>query len=380
MHGTTRRRILSGAAGLACTIAAANAWPQNGRPAAGSARGLTVTQIVDSSPGQQDVSRDFLVGARAAWQDINARGGVRGRAVHHQVLEVDASPASLRAALDSVRDHPGCVALSGSAGDLVATQIVAQLRRDRLGLAHAAPWLQNSSLEPDAQTFPIFAGRQEQMAHALKSLTVMGVQTLGAIYASEREQSMFRDDVERIAASLKLKVVPFRPTSDLRQLGQQLDAGTPAILLFTGGTPELVQFTQGLAKQSRQRYVIALADVNLQTMLQMGAARHTAVIATQPVPMVTASLPVVRAYRETLLRLFDEPPTPLSLAGFLAARYTHDVLSEVDGVLTRQSALAAFQRRAPADLRGFWVESGPQRRAGAYVTQTMLTADGRVIG
>lgn len=373
-----RRRFLRATAGLACGIAA-GAWAQTSRQA-GGARGLAVAQIIDTSAGQQDVSRDFLIGARAAWQDINARGGVRGRAVQHQVLEVDGSPASLHAALSAVRDNFGCVALCGSAGDLVASQLVVQLQRERLEIAHAAPWLQNSSLQLDAQTFSIFAGRQEQIAHALKSLSVMGIQALGVVYTSQQEQAAYREDVERIAAGLQLKVVPFRPSTDLRQLGQQLNAATPAVLLFTGGTPELVQFTQGLDKQSRQRYVIALGDVNLQTLLQMGAARHTAVIATQPVPMVTASLPVVRAYRETLARLFDEPPAALSLAGFIAARYTYEVLNEVDGAPTRQSVLAAFQRRTHADLGGFRVGAGVQQRSHAYVTQSMLTADGRVIG
>ena len=155
---------------------------------------------------------------------------------------------------------------------------------------------------------------------------------------------------------------------------------TPAVLLFVGGTPELAEFTQGLEKQSRQRYIVALADVNLQTMLQMGAARNTPVIATQPVPMVNASLPIVRSYRETLARLFDEPPTPLSLAGFIAARYTYEVLHDVEGPLTRQSALAAFQRRSTLDVGGYRISFNPQRRSGTYVTQTMMTLDGRLIG
>ena len=140
-----------------------------------------------------------------------------------------------------------------------------------------------------------------------------------------------------------------------------------------------MQFTQGLDKQSRQRYVVALADVNLQTLMQMGASRNTPVIATQAVPMVTAGLPVVRAYRETLARLFDEPPAPLSLAGFIAARYTYEVLSELDAP-TRQSALAAFQRRAALDVGGYRVAFDPRRRSATYVTQSMLTVDGRVVG
>jgi hypothetical protein len=112
----------------------------------------------------------------------------------------------------------------------------------------------------------------------------------------------------------------------------------------------------------------------------MGGARSTPVIATQAMHMVTAHLPVVRAYRETLARLFDEPAAPLSLAGFIAARYTFEVLREIEGPLTRQTVLTAFQRRAAMDVGGYRVAFDGQRRAGAFVTQSMLTVDGRVVG
>jgi ABC-type branched-subunit amino acid transport system substrate-binding protein len=367
-----RRQLLVAGGSAACT---ASAWAQ-------SARGspITIAQIVDTSAAQQDVSKDFLIGSRAAWQDINARGGVRGRQVQHVSLEVDGSAASVRGAVAIAKDNAGCIALSGTAGDIAATRVVAALRQDQVPIAHAAPWLQNSSLEVDERTFPIFAARQDQVAHALKSLRVMSVQELGVVYASAAEDSAYGEDLSRAAAELKLKLQAFRANGDLQRLGQRLTQASPAILLFVGGTPELVQFTQGLEKQSRQRYVVALADVNLQTMMQMGAARTTPVIATQAVPLVTASMPIVRTYREVLGRLFDEPPTPLSLAGFIAARYTYEVLNDVDGALSRHTALAAFQRRASFDLGGYRVSFDPRRRSGTFVTQSMLTQDGRVIG
>ena len=123
-----------------------------------------------------------------------------------------------------------------------------------------------------------------------------------------------------------------------------------------------------------------MANVNLQTVTQMGAGRTTPIIAAQPVPEVTASLPIVRAYTETMSRLFDEPPVTLSLAGFIAARYTFEVLNNIGGEITRASALTAFQRRDNVDVNGFRVSFNPQRRSSSYVTQSMLTLDGRVIG
>lgn len=366
-------------ASLLTAGAATPAWAQLGKSSTTS-RSLVVAQLVDFSQAQQDVSKDFLIGSRAAWQDINARGGIRGRRVEHLAVETDGTAASLRTALAALKDDPACMVLSGSVGDQLASQITAISRQGGLNIAHAAPWLQNSSLEVDDNTFPIFAARNEQIAHALKNLSVMGIKELGAIYARPQDYAATHLEVERIAAGMKLQLQSFQGTGDLRVLGQKLTPRTPAVLLFVGGTPELAQFTQGLDKQSRQRYLVALADVNLQTLLQMGVARNTPLIATQPVPMTNASAPVVRQYRETLARLFDEPPTPLSLAGFIAARYTFEVLNAIDGPLTRQTALDSFQKRASLNMGGFRISFNAQRRSGSYVTQSMLTLDGRLIG
>ena len=373
------RRLWLKTASLSSALVALPIWAQPGRPSPGQ-RSVTIAQIVDFSQVQQDVSKDFLIGSRAVWQDVNLRGGIRGRPVQHLSVETDGTPSSVRAAFESVKGNASCVVMSGSVGDQVASQVVALARQEGLSMAHVAPWLQNSSLEVDDRTFPIFAARQEQISFALKSLSLMGMTELGAVYGSEQDYTSYHAEVERIASSMQLKLMSFKGGNELRALGQKLTPRTPAVLLFVGGTPELAEFTQGLEKQARQRFIVALADVNLQTMLQMGAAKSTPVIATQPVPTINASLPIVRTYRETMTRLFDEPPTPLSLAGFIAARYTYEVLNDIDGLLTRQSALTAFQRRASLDIGGFRISFNAQRRSNSYVTQSMMTVDGRLIG
>lgn len=365
---------------LALGLASAVALPAAAAAPRGAVRPLMVGQLFDASLAEQDVAKDFLVGSRAAWQDINSRGGLRGRPVQHLAVDVDGSAGGIRGALQSLAENPACVALCGTVSDPVAVQAATMLAQVAPGLAHVAPWLQNSSLEVDERTFPIFAGRQEQIAHALKSLSVMGVQDVGAVFASAREHELYGRDVAGSAAALKLKLTMFRGEGDLTGLGQRFGPGTPALLLFLGGTPELVQFTRGLQRQARQRYLIALGEVNLQTLLQMAPGRSTPVIAAQPVPLVGASLPVVRRYRQALARFFDEPPVALSLAGFIAARYAFEVLGSIEGPPTRATALAAFQRRADVDVGGFRVSYDESRRSAYFVTQSMLTADGRVVG
>lgn len=367
-----RRAWLAGAA-------VAVACPAMAQPRGGSTA-LLIAQLHDGSAGEQDVAKDFVIGSRAAWQDINSRGGLKGRAVRHLTVETDGTPEGLRRAWSTLREDPSCVVLSGTASHPLASLLAAQLRQEGAQIAHAAPWLQDSALAADERTFPIFAGRREQIAHALHSLMISGVQEVGAVFAGPRVAALYAEDVARSAAALKLKLATWTGNGNLAQVGQGLGPGSPAVLLFIGGTPELVQFTQGLERQARQRYVVALADVNLHTVQQMGGGRATPIIATQVVPMVKAALPIVRRYREAMTRLFDEAPVALSLAGFIAAHYTHQVLAGIDGPVTRATALAAFQRRQELDLGGYRVRFDDAGRSGSFVTQSMLTADGRVVG
>ncbi|MEY4536356.1 MAG: hypothetical protein RL171_507 [Pseudomonadota bacterium] len=344
------------------------------------ARPWVIAQIVDTTAQQQDVSKDYLIGSRAAWQEINAKGGLQGRPVKHLSIETDGSATSLRAAFDSAQSITSCIAISGTAGDRTAQALTSLLRTERSGLAHVAPWLQNASNELDDTTFAIFADRQAQISHIVKSLSVVGTKDLGVIYASPQEYALYRADVERSAQRMSMQISTSPPTHDLKSVGQKLAATSPAVQLFIGGTPELAQLTAGLEQQSRQRYVLALADVNLQTMKEMGAARQTPVFAAQTVPMVNSSLPVVRAYRTAMSKYFDEPANPLSLAGYIAARYTFEVLNRVGASLSRQTALAAFQKRESADVGGFIVNYNATGRGSQFVTQSMLGKDGYVVG
>jgi hypothetical protein len=247
-------------------------------------------------------------------------------------------------------------------------------------LAHIAPWLHTPGQSPADSTFAIFATRRAQITHALKSLANVGVGEFGAVFASQQEFSSYHLEVEAVAVALGVRCTTYPVAPDLQAQGQRLPANAPRILVFMGGTPELVQFAQGIGKQSSQRYIVAMSDVNLQTLQQMGVARNASVVVTQVVPLVNANLPVVRAFRETLSRLFDEPPTPHSLAGFVAARYCYEVLNSIDGVMTRANVLQAFQRRGSVDLGGLSVDGQPGRAAQAFVTQSMLSADGRIVG
>ena len=343
-------------------------------------RSPTVAQVIDSSNLIQDISKDFLGGSRTAWQEINAAGGVRGTTIRHTVIETDGSAAQINGAWAQLRNDSSCIASFGTCADGTATALTQQGRSDSSELAHSAPWLQSASVDRGANTFPIFSTREQQIQHALKSMTSVGVDQLVVVYASDTDLRQNRSDIQRMAQTLKLKLHEMPVHSVLSQQAAQISNSSTPLMLFLGGTPELVQFLRGWTSTSVLRHIIALADVNLLTAQQMMGKRHVPVIGTQAVPMVSGSLPIVRRFRQALAKYYDEPPTALSLAGYLSARYTFEVLQTVRGNLNRSAVLEAFDRRQTVDLDGFRISYDNGKLHNAFVTQSMIRADGRVMG
>jgi ABC-type branched-subunit amino acid transport system substrate-binding protein len=339
-----------------------------------------IVQIVDTSTLQQDIAKDFLTGARAAWQSINGQGGLHGQKIRHVVIEVDGTEASVRKAYATAQSSSTCLALAGTVGERTSQLIAQWLQEAPTNLAHVAPWLQTSERARSPQTFVICADRQMQIAHAAAYWAGFGVKEFGIIYASAQEQAAHRPEIERIGQALKIKMAHMPVQANLENIGSALPTNAPGVQLFIGGTPEMMALVQGLEAHNRSSFIMGLSDINLQTIQQLGAAKKTAIIVAQSVPLVTSGLPIVRAYRAAMAQFFDEPPTPLGLSGFISARYTHEVLSRTNRPLSRQAALNAFAQREPIDLGGFKINYRGTERGSQFVTLSMLGQEGKSIG
>lgn len=190
--------------------------------------------------------------------------------------------------------------------------------------------------------------------------------------------------MERIVESLKLRGAVFVPRTaeDIAAFAGRIGGASPIVMLFLGETIELSQFMQALSARRLQRYIVSLADIDVVTLMQLGVGRAVPLILTQVVPNPqTSNLAAVRDYRVSLKLQFDEKPAHISLAGYLAARYALQVFARMERPPTRDAVLEAFDRRAADDVGGFQIGFDATRQRGsAYVTQTLLTGDGRLIG
>lgn len=370
-----RRRLVA-----AAPLAAALGLPSVAGAQQRGMRSLRVAQLLDVSPDQQDLSRDYATGVRLGVAELNQSG----RPWQLVTLESDGSAASLAQVAKRLREETDVAMLIGTAGERLALASAATLRQEGLAIAQVGPWVADNSLDGDDSVFSLFASRETQLRRALQDLGSMGVRELAVVFAGPRERAALGAGIEELAARLSLRTVPLVAPAgtDLSTWAATLPAASPVLQLFIGGAPELARFTQGLSQIGRQRYVVSLADVDMTTLLQMGPGKSVPLILTQVVPNPQSSaLPVVRGYRTLLKQLFDEAPSPMSLAGYLATRYAAQALGKFDAPPSRAQALSELQRRPSIDLGGFAISFGSgQRRGSQFVAQTMLTADGRLIG
>lgn len=373
-----RHLLIGGAATLAAPLALAQSPGRATRAAAptGTAR---VAQILDMSLEQQELSRDYSTGVRLAW----ATAGSASAPLPLVTFETDGSAASLARTLAAIREDNSICALLATVGERLALDCATALKRERLDIAHVGPWLADTASDLDENTLCLFASRQAQLRHALRSLEGMGIVELGVVYAGAAQRNAHDAEITMLATDLKLKVTRHSPQAgeDIEALARRLPGDLPVVVVFVGGTVELARLSQVLSARRMQRYLVGLADVNATALTQIGTGATTSVILTQVVPNAQSStLPVVRTYRQRLKELYEETPTPVSLAGYLVGRYALQVLSRVPEVPTRSSALAAFRKRPSEDLGGFVVDFRGQPRGSSFVTQTMLSSEGRLIG
>lgn len=350
-------------------------------PAAGNRSALRVVQMLDMSAEQQELSRDYSTGVRLAWatEARRARGAAR---VTLETLNTDGSAAAVEAAVARLQQDETVLALVGTVGDRLSVQAQGELDRKSLKLAHIAPWMSDGRHEAQEGVSCLFASRAVQLQQALTVMRGMGANELCVIYGSASEQTLYDQQVASIAQAQKLKLA--RLTGDLYNSAEALAARIPAssaMVLCLATSAELAQLTKAMAGRRDFRFVLALGDVDAPSLVQLGPGKGVPVILTQVVPNpLRSKLAVVENYRQQLNEFFEEAPSTISLAGYIAGLHALSLLRELGNAASRASVWAQVARHAPQDLSGWRVEFRDDHRGSRFVTHTLLTPSGELLG
>lgn len=350
------------------------------KPGGAPAPAPRVTQLLDMSASQQELSRDYSTGLRLAFAQLKAAQPTLPQLV---TVETDGSAASVADALRAVAQDASQLALLGTVGESLALQAMAHIQREDLRLAHIGPWLFDTRHDADSRLLTFFASREQQLRYALQSLAAAGVGELALAYPDARMAADMAVATQALAANLGVKMRSIAPAAgqSLQDFAARLPIGTPFHLVFMGASVELAQFVRGLGARGAQRIVVCLTGVDPTTFTQLVPDNRVPVVFTQGVPNPhSGRVSLVRSYRQALSRFFDEAPSPVSLAGYVAGRYAAQMFARLGAMPTRAQVLAEVQQRRNATVDEWPLSFEASGRGSGFVAQMLLNTSGQFVG
>lgn len=381
-HRITRRGLLQTAAlaGAAPVLLGASAVQAQTRPATPPPPAPRVTQLLDMSASQQELSRDYSTGLRLAFAELKQAQPLLPQLV---TVETDGSAASVAEALRGVAQDASQLALLGTVGESLALQAMGRIQREDLRLAHIGPWLFDTRHDADPRLLTFFASREQQLRYALQSLAAAGVGELALAYPDARMAQDMAAATQSLASGLGVKMRSIAPAAGqgLQDFAARLPVGTPFYLVFMGASVELAEFVRGLGARGAQRLVVCLTGVDPTTFTQLVPDNRVPVVFTQGVPNPhSGRVPLVRSYRQALSRFFDEAPSPVSLAGYVTGRYAAQMFARLGATPTRAQVLTDVQQRRGATLDEWPLAFESSGRGSSFVAQMLLNTRGQFIG
>jgi ABC-type branched-subunit amino acid transport system substrate-binding protein len=128
--------------------------------------------------------------------------------------------------------------------------------------------------------------------------------------------------------------------------------------------------------------IVALSTANPRTMFELlGPTLAHGVMITQVVPNpLLAESPLLKEHLDAIRTFRDEPPSHLTLEGFIAAKALVEGIRRAGPNPGREAILASFQRMGRLDLRGMVLDFSPGGRThAAFVDLTMIRRNGALL-
>ena len=382
-HPVQRRQfVLSTAATLAAPAFLRNALAQEGGL---SGKSLTIGCSAALSGPLAGFGTDLRQGAEAAIAQINARGGVHGRALQLHMVDDGYVP---QRTIDNVKQMLGqgsAFALLSCVGTPNNTAILPMV--EEAGIPYVAPLTGASSLRKNARSvFHVRASYTDEVQRLVQRLMGMGVKEIGIVFLDNAYGRELLEDANRAlaAAGGKASVQAALATDgkNLDAVVAQVDAAHPsAVLLVTAGAAT-VPLVRGLRKVLPGVLMAGVsASLTGDAYKQLGeTGRGLAVTMVMPDPNKGRTA-VVREYQAAMKVRGQQEFGLGSLEGYVNMRVLAEGLERAGSDPTRSKLRSALAGIRNWDMGGFVVDySGQAPYVGSrYIDLGVLSSAGKFL-
>jgi ABC-type branched-subunit amino acid transport system substrate-binding protein len=352
---------------------------------AAMAPGLCSADIVlghsgDLSGTSAALTKDYVRGMNAYFDELNRKGGVRGEKLRLVSLD-DAFNPDKTAENTKALIEQNALALVGYRGTANVQKIIPLVQAAgiaEIGNTSGAKSLRDPHVEG---VFHLRASTTDEIEAAVNHAWTIGITRIAAAY---QDDAFGKEGLEALNASLKkrgsapvaLGAVP-RGTVDVAKAVEAVAAATPQAVLYIGQSKPAAALIRGIRAKglAPQFFVLSVAS---GVHADLGE-EASGVIVSQVVPYPFTELgnPVVREYQKIIGALQDGKFSYNSMEGFLNAKLVATALLKTQAPLTRAKLIATLKGLNNEDLGGFAISYGKQNNLGSrFVALTMVRKDG----
>lgn len=373
------RRHTLGALAAGAAWLAAPAWAQD-------SSAIRLGQSTALTGPLADLGQATHQGAKAAFEAINAKGGIHGRSIELVVQDDGYDAKKALANVTALAADTSIFALFNCFGTPAIEAMLPLVTET--GIPLFAPYTGAQVARPAAlrQVMNIRASYMDEAERLVEHLATVGIKRLGLAYQNNTFGKEVFEAVKKAMERHGLKDLAVATVEssaeDVPAAATKIGAGNPeAVLLGLAGKPG-IEMIKLLRKQRKGMPLYALSVLASSSTLKALGPDGIGLAVTQVVPLPTHQvLPVVRDYLAAWKASGTElQASHMGLEGYINARVFAEGLQRAGKNPSRASFIDAVWKIRRLDLGGFELGFGqPGSNASRFVELTMVGRDGRFV-
>lgn len=372
-----RRQFVQAGLGGALALAATR------RAAAAPGADLVLAQSAPLSGPLAAPVRAFSAGARLAFDQVNARGGIGGRAIRWISVDDRGQPELARAICERLLGEHRALALFGCAGSL-STAAVEPLLRDSGAPSLGGLWVADSVREQCRGAAYFVRASHAQEAEALAShLATVGLQRIGVVHLAtpfgQEGLKLVADALARHRLTLAGSAAVTDERATAQEAARKLFALDPqAVVLFVSGAQAASILAEARSLRRHPAFYGLSVVSDEEALRRLGPPGHgLAVSQVAPYPWSESDRQITE-YRAQAAAA-GVPIGYASLEGWLDAQVMVEALRRCGGQASRARLQATLQVMQ-LYIAGMTVDFSRRELAGSrFVELVQLTGSGRYL-
>lgn len=381
MHVSKRLLLLQLAACAAPWAGIAPARAQTSDTAAGSE--ILIGQSCQLTGPFATLCQEAILGARLAFDAVNAGGGIAGRKI--RVISLDDAYDPKRTAENTRKliDEHGVLSLFQCAG--TPTALAAAAVAEEKAVPFFAAYTGSDALRQKfgRYVFNIKASYGDELVAMVRQQATVGIARTAVVYLDNSFGTSGLAAVEKEAGVRQVGIVAKAALppdgSRLQEAVNSVAKGNPAaVIMVTAGKPS-IDFIDAYQKAGHRSTFYMLSVTNNTQLVQALGERARGIVISQVLPSPwNQSLAVVREFQKLAAGAELGDYTFSHMEGFIAAKGLIDALRRCGRTPTRAGLVRALEETRRLDLGGYIIELSPTKHSsGTLVDLMILDSSGR---